>query len=215
MDSREHSEMPPAPSYPSPNAAQIAQGTVSYYANQRHLTADELHLSAELSREVSAANVNDGGANGLPHGQGMVLGASNPSAVDVNRAESAEQHAQHQESQQNQPPQQQQQQQTQPQSQQQPQPQPQQPQQGQSQQPQQQQQPQTPQHMLQFTPNQQVGMDPNHDLSYGDQSARRKRSKVSRACDECRRKKVLFFFELCLLERVYHARFDISILTRP
>ncbi|KAL1998810.1 hypothetical protein VTN02DRAFT_5538 [Thermoascus thermophilus] len=45
-------------------------------------------------------------------------------------------------------------------------------------------------HMLQFTPNQQVGVDPNHDLSYGDQSARRKRSKVSRACDECRRKKV-------------------------
>lgn len=41
-----------------------------------------------------------------------------------------------------------------------------------------------------FTPNQQVGMDPNHDLSYGDDSARRKRSKVSRACDECRRKKV-------------------------
>ena len=42
-----------------------------------------------------------------------------------------------------------------------------------------------------FTPNQQVGMDPNHDLSYGDDSARRKRSKVSRACDECRRKKVI------------------------
>jgi hypothetical protein len=41
-----------------------------------------------------------------------------------------------------------------------------------------------------FPPNQQVGVDPNHDLSYGDQSARRKRSKVSRACDECRRKKV-------------------------
>ena len=46
------------------------------------------------------------------------------------------------------------------------------------------------QHMLQFTPSQQVGVDPNHDLSYGDQSARRKRSKISRACDECRRKKV-------------------------
>ncbi|KAM0094987.1 Glucose-responsive transcription factor [Aspergillus fumigatus] len=45
------------------------------------------------------------------------------------------------------------------------------------------------QHMLQFTPGQQVGVDPNHDLSYGDQSARRKRSKISRACDECRRKK--------------------------
>ncbi|EED23312.1 C6 finger domain protein, putative [Talaromyces stipitatus ATCC 10500] len=41
-----------------------------------------------------------------------------------------------------------------------------------------------------FPPNQQAGVDPNHDLSYGDQSARRKRSKVSRACDECRRKKV-------------------------
>lgn len=45
------------------------------------------------------------------------------------------------------------------------------------------------QHMLQFTPSQQVGVDPNHDLSYGEQSAR-KRSKISRACDECRRKKV-------------------------
>ncbi|KAJ5671833.1 hypothetical protein N7507_000960 [Penicillium longicatenatum] len=45
------------------------------------------------------------------------------------------------------------------------------------------------QHMLQFTPGQQVGVDPNHDLSYGEQSAR-KRSKISRACDECRRKKV-------------------------
>jgi hypothetical protein len=45
------------------------------------------------------------------------------------------------------------------------------------------------QHMLQFPPSQQVGVDPNHDLSYGEQSAR-KRSKISRACDECRRKKV-------------------------
>ncbi|KAJ5093877.1 hypothetical protein N7456_009738 [Penicillium angulare] len=45
------------------------------------------------------------------------------------------------------------------------------------------------QHMLQFTPSQQVGVDPNHDLSYGEHSAR-KRSKISRACDECRRKKV-------------------------
>ncbi|KAJ6161206.1 hypothetical protein N7470_004602 [Penicillium chermesinum] len=45
------------------------------------------------------------------------------------------------------------------------------------------------QHMIQFTPSQQVGVDPNHDLSYGEQSAR-KRSKISRACDECRRKKV-------------------------
>ena len=41
-----------------------------------------------------------------------------------------------------------------------------------------------------FSPNQQVGVNLNHDLSYDDQSARRKRSKVSRACDECRRKKV-------------------------
>jgi hypothetical protein len=47
-----------------------------------------------------------------------------------------------------------------------------------------------PPDMLDFPPPQQVGVDPNHDLSYGDQSARRKRSKVSRACDECRRKKV-------------------------
>lgn len=35
----------------------------------------------------------------------------------------------------------------------------------------------------------QGGLDPNHDPSFGD-SAPRKRSKVSRACDECRRKKV-------------------------
>ncbi len=35
----------------------------------------------------------------------------------------------------------------------------------------------------------QGGLDPNHDPSFGDQ-APRKRSKVSRACDECRRKKV-------------------------
>jgi hypothetical protein len=34
------------------------------------------------------------------------------------------------------------------------------------------------------------GTDPNQDLSYGIGSDRRKRSKVSRACDECRRKKV-------------------------
>ena len=34
------------------------------------------------------------------------------------------------------------------------------------------------------------GTDPNQDLSYGICNDRRKRSKVSRACDECRRKKV-------------------------
>ncbi len=34
------------------------------------------------------------------------------------------------------------------------------------------------------------GTDPNQDLSYGMGTDRRKRSKVSRACDECRRKKV-------------------------
>ncbi|KAI5296116.1 Glucose-responsive transcription factor [Ascosphaera acerosa] len=41
-----------------------------------------------------------------------------------------------------------------------------------------------------FPPSQQVGVEPHHDLSYGENSARKKRSKVSRACDECRRKKV-------------------------
>ncbi|KAJ9375072.1 transcriptional regulator family: Fungal Specific TF [Paecilomyces variotii] len=128
--------MPPAPSYPSPNAAQMGQGTMQYY--NRQLTTDEL-LSAELSREASGANLQDGGSNGLHHGQPMVLGPSNPGAPDMGRPQSADQQQQH---------------------------------------------------MLQFTPNQQVGVDPNHDLSYGDQSARRKRSKVSRACDECRRKKV-------------------------
>ncbi|KAI9870625.1 MAG: Glucose-responsive transcription factor [Pleopsidium flavum] len=35
----------------------------------------------------------------------------------------------------------------------------------------------------------QGGLDPNHDPSFGE-SAPRKRSKVSRACDECRRKKI-------------------------
>ncbi|EFE44689.1 C6 finger domain protein, putative, partial [Trichophyton verrucosum HKI 0517] len=172
MNSREHSEIPPAPSYPSPNAAQIAQGTVSYYANQRHLTADELHLSAELSREVAGASVDGGNAasvaaaataaaaaaNGLPHSQGMVLGSSGPNAdgtVGVDQQQVRQQQRQ----------QQQQDHQVQ------------QPSQGQ-------------QHMLQFSSTQQSGVDPNHDLSYGDQSARRKRSKVSRACDECRRKKV-------------------------
>ncbi|KKA25793.1 C6 finger domain protein [Rasamsonia emersonii CBS 393.64] len=128
--------MPPAPSYPSPNAAQMSQGTMQYY--NRQLTADEL-LSAELSRETAGANLGDSSSNGLHHGQPMVLGPSNPGASEMGRASSAEQ-----------------------------------------------------QHgnMIPFPPNQQVGVDPNHDLSYGDQSARRKRSKVSRACDECRRKKV-------------------------
>lgn len=144
MSSRDHSDMPPAPSYPSPNSAQIGQGTMSYYTNQsRQLTADELHLSAELSRETSAANINDGAVNGIGHGhQSMVLGTSNPGPADMNRGTSNDHQQQ--------------------------------------------------QHLLPFTPNQQVGVDPNHDLSYGDQSARRKRSKVSRACDECRRKKVRF-----------------------
>ncbi|PGH14256.1 hypothetical protein AJ80_05996 [Polytolypa hystricis UAMH7299] len=145
LASRDHNEMAPAPSYPSPNAAQINQGTMSYYANQsRQLTADELHLSAELSREASAANMNNGSANGIAHGQPMVLGPSNPGAPDMNRTPTGHHHAQQQQQ----------------------------------------------QHILQFPPNQQVGVDPNHDLSYGDQSARKKRTKVSRACDECRRKKV-------------------------
>jgi hypothetical protein len=143
MNSREHTDMPPGPSYPSPNAAQINQGALPYYTNQRQLTADELHLSAELSRETSAQNMNDGTNNGMPHGQPMVLGSSNPTGPpDMGRPPSSDQH------------------------------------------------PQSQQQILQFTPNQQVGVDPNHDLSYGDQSARRKRTKVSRACDECRRKKV-------------------------
>ena len=137
--------MPPGPSYPSPNSAQMNQGALPYYTNQRQLTAEELHLSAELSRETSTPNMNDGTNNGMAHGQPMVLGSSNPAAPqEMGRPPSSDQHQQ----------------------------------QGQQ------------QHVLQFTPNQQVGVDPNHDLSYGDQSARRKRSKVSRACDECRRKKV-------------------------
>ena len=135
MNSRDHSDMPPAPSYPSPNAAQLGQGTMQYYSN-RQLTTDEL-LSAELSREASGPGLGDGSSNGVQHGQSMVLGSSN--AGDMGRP-SSEDHQQHQ-------------------------------------------------HMLQFTAGQQVGVDPNHDLSYGDQSAR-KRSKISRACDECRRKKV-------------------------
>ncbi|KAI9926861.1 hypothetical protein ASPWEDRAFT_55049 [Aspergillus wentii DTO 134E9] len=139
MNSREHSDMPPAPSYPSPNAAQMGQGAMQYYTN-RQLTADEL-LSAELSRETSGPGLADGSSNGVHHSQSMVLGSSNPGGPDMGRPSSPDQHQQQQ-------------------------------------------------HMLQFTPSQQVGVDPNHDLSYGDQSARRKRSKISRACDECRRKKV-------------------------
>jgi hypothetical protein len=139
MNSREHSDMPPAPSYPSPNAAQIGQGTMQYYTN-RQLTTDEL-LSAELSRETSGPGINDGSSNGVHHGQSMVLGSSNAGGADMGRPSSPDQHQQ--------------------------------------------------QHMLPFPPSQQVGVDPNHDLSYGDQSARRKRTKISRACDECRRKKVL------------------------
>lgn len=139
MNSREQSDMPSAPSYPSPNAAQMGQGAMHYYAN-RQLTADEL-LTAELSREASGPGLGDGSSNGVHHGQSMVLGANNAGEPsDMGRASSPDQHQQ--------------------------------------------------QHMLQFTPGQQVGTDPNHDLSYGDQSARRKRSKISRACDECRRKKV-------------------------
>ncbi|WEW58209.1 Glucose-responsive transcription factor [Emydomyces testavorans] len=141
MATREHSDMPQAPSYPSPNATQVNQGTVSYYTNQRQLTAEELHLSAELSREVSGTNIHENSANGIGQGQPIVLGSPNPNA-SVNRGGSADQQPQHQ------------------------------------------------QHLVQFPPNQQSGVDPNHDLSYGDQSARRKRTKVSRACDECRRKKI-------------------------
>lgn len=140
MNSREQNDMPPAPSYPSPNAAQIGQGAMPYYAS-RQMTADEL-LTAELSRENSGANVADSSTNGVHHGQSMVLSSSNAVNPDMNRPTTPDQHQQH--------------------------------------------------NMLQFPPSQQVGVDPNHDLSYGDQSARRKRSKISRACDECRRKKVCF-----------------------
>lgn len=127
--------MPPAPSYPSPNGAQMAQGAMPYYGN-RQLTTDEL-LSAELSREASNPGLGDGSNNGVHHGQSMVLGSSNAGEMGRPSSEDQQQH----------------------------------------------------QHMLQFPPSQQVGVDPNHDLSYGEQSAR-KRSKISRACDECRRKKV-------------------------
>lgn len=147
--------MPPAPSYPSPNAAQMGQGTMQYYTN-RQLTTDEL-LSAELSRETSGPGINDGSSNGVHHGQSMMLGSSNAGGADIGRPSSPDQHQQ--------------------------------------------------QHMLSFPPSQQVGVDPNHDLSYGDQSARRKRTKISRACDECRRKKVFcrvcccYFFFLCRVPR--------------
>jgi hypothetical protein len=136
MNSREHSDLPPTNSYPSPNAAQINQGAMSYY--NRQLTTDEL-LSAELSREAAGGNLTDNTGNGLQHGQSVALGSANSGPGDIGRVPSSDQ--QHSS-------------------------------------------------ILPFTPNQQVGVDPNHDLSYGDQSARRKRSKVSRACDECRRKKV-------------------------
>lgn len=140
MNSREQSDMPPAPSYPSPNAAQMGQGAMQYYTN-RQLTADEL-LSAELSRETSGPGLADGSSNGVHHGVLAANSGGNPS--EMGRPSTPDQHQQ--------------------------------------------------QHMLQFTPGQQVGADPNHDLSYGDQSARRKRSKISRACDECRRKKVSHCF---------------------
>ncbi|KAJ5089978.1 hypothetical protein N7532_008662 [Penicillium argentinense] len=133
MNSREQSDMPPTPSYPSPNGAQMAQGAMPSYYGNRQLTTEEL-LSGELSREASGPGLGDGSSNGVHHGQSMVLGSSN--AGDMGRPSSEDQHAH-----------------------------------------------------FQFTPSQQVGVDPNHDLSYGEQSAR-KRSKISRACDECRRKKV-------------------------
>ncbi|KAL9618175.1 MAG: hypothetical protein Q9160_007070 [Pyrenula sp. 1 TL-2023] len=48
--------------------------------------------------------------------------------------------------------------------------------------------PTTPQQQL-LIGGQHTGMDPNQELSMSSESSRRKRSKVSRACDECRRKK--------------------------
>ncbi|KAH8705005.1 putative C6 finger domain protein [Talaromyces proteolyticus] len=110
MNSREQPDLPPTPSYASPNPAQVGQGAM-YYGG-RQLTADEI-LTAELSRDATGGNLADGPNTDQQHNNAFG-----------------------------------------------------------------------------FPPNQQVGVDPNHDLSYGDQSARRKRSKVSRACDECRRKKV-------------------------
>ncbi|THC98882.1 hypothetical protein EYZ11_001660 [Aspergillus tanneri] len=92
MNSREHSDMPPAPSYPSPNAAQIGQGAMQYYTN-RQLTADEL-LSAELSRETSGPGLADGSSNGVHHGQSMVMGASNPAGGDMGRPSSPDHHQQ-------------------------------------------------------------------------------------------------------------------------
>ncbi|KAI9769092.1 MAG: Glucose-responsive transcription factor [Geoglossum simile] len=50
--------------------------------------------------------------------------------------------------------------------------------------------PTSPQQQQQQPHAPQSGMDPSHDPSLGDLTAPRKRSKVSRACDECRRKKI-------------------------
>jgi hypothetical protein len=61
MNSREQSDLPPAPSYPSPNPAQVGQGTM-YYGG-RQLTADEI-LSAELSRDATGGNLADGSSHG-------------------------------------------------------------------------------------------------------------------------------------------------------
>ena len=47
----------------------------------------------------------------------------------------------------------------------------------------------SPQHMAQSAQSVMGMEDPN---AYGDDAASRKRSKVSRACDECRRKKVIW-----------------------
>jgi hypothetical protein len=68
----------------------------------------------------------------------------------------------------------------------------------------QQQQPQAPQ----------SGMDPSHDSSFGDPTAPRKRSKVSRACDECRRKKVCFN-ALVLRHVLMRANLQRSAVTLP
>ena len=68
------------------------------------------------------------------------------------------------------------------------------------------QQPQQLQQALIGTPivGQHSGADPNQDLSYstGTGTDRRKRSKVSRACDECRRKKVSKGKLVCLLSKL-------------
>ena len=53
--------------------------------------------------------------------------------------------------------------------------------------------PSTPQaHHMMVGATPHSGADPNADYGAQDESSRRKRSKVSRACDECRRKKVDF-----------------------